>query len=64
MAPGPKQGSQLQAFGDNSISRALTESFRNAESKVHCALSCILYNLVIDVYRSIKAEVAAPGFRR
>ena len=33
VAAGPKQGSQLQAFGDNSIFRALTESFRNAESQ-------------------------------
>ena len=67
VAAGPKQGAQLQAFGDNSISRALTESFRNAESQVHCAWSCLLYNLVnrhVSVYQSINAEVTAPGRRR
>ena len=68
VAAGPKQGSQLQAFGDNSISRALTESFRNAESQVRA--SClVLYsvqfgNRHLSVYQSINAEVTAPGRRR
>ena len=67
-APGPKQGSQLQAFGDNSISRALTESPRHAESQVHTLCFVMYYvqfgNRHLSVYQSINTEVTAPGFRR